>query len=267
MTIESENERFSESEASEELINEMFADSKKSNCFIILNDDDDNYIQALAFKSKKHGLNYIEYRENEQNYGCLCNGNAHEKIREAFIKYLKRDHSWRDMFEWTPIDEDDAEEDTAEDVDWDEELYRLELGEEEELILTRRKIKGTVRATVTKSDGSKVTSMRTIDTLLNLVTSTEIVTKGVPDSIGEAFVVALIAAGICFWQDFTPWKWYTSGLAALLFICLFYKQYSFRIAIAGSEMEIPCTTSNKEDVVGFVAAVHEAKEAYESRND
>ena len=267
MTIESENENFPESEATEELINEMFADSKKSNCFIILSDDDDNYLQASAFKSKKQGLNYIEYRENEQRYGCVCNGNAHEKIRDAFIKYFERDDSWRDMFEWIPLDDDDEDDDNEEEMDWDEELYRLELGNGEELILTRRKIKGTVRAIVTKPDGSKVTSMRTIDALLDLVTSTEIVTKGVPDSIGGAFVIALIAAGICFWQDFTPWKWYAAGFTALFFICLFYKQYSFRIAIAGSEMEIPFTTGSKEDIMGFVTAVHEAKEVYESRND
>ena len=267
MTIESENESFPQSEASIELINEMFADSKKSNCFIILNTDDDNYIQASAYESKKHGLNYIEYHENGQSYGCVSEGNVHAKIKDAFIKYFNHDDSWRNMFEWTPLDEDDSEDDDAEDVDWDEEIYRLKLGKEEELVLTRRKIKGTVGAIITKSDGSKVTSMRTIDALLNLVTSTEIVVQGVPESTVGAFVIALIAAGVCFWQDFTPWKWYVSGFAALLFICLFYKQYSFRIAIAGSEMEIPFTTGSKEDVMGFVAAVHEAKEAYESRND
>lgn len=178
MTIESKNEIFPKSKASVKLINELFADSEKSKADIILGDDD-NWIQAASYRSK-HGLNYIEYKESEESYCCVCSGKAHEKIKSAFIKYYKGDNTWRNMFEWVSIDEEEADdtidEEEADDIDWNEEVDRLEF-EEGELMLTNSRVSGTITSTTENDEKSSTVK---INSTLDQIDGVEIVTRNVP---------------------------------------------------------------------------------------
>lgn len=159
--------------------------------------------------------------------------------------------------------EDLDDEEEEDEPDWDEEVMSLDFKDGGRLVLTRRKITGNVLIETKKPDGSSVKSNRQLDASLSLVTSTEVLTEGVSDKVGTVFVGFLIATGIAFWLEISPWNWCLAGLSVILFLCLFIKSYAFRIAIAGSEMDIPFTSGNKEDVLTFVEAVHTAKAEYE----
>lgn len=192
MTIESENEFFPKSKASVKLINEIFADSEKSKAYIILGDDD-NWIQASSHRSK-HGLNYIEYKESEESYCCVCSGKAHEKIKSAFIKYYKGDNTWRNMFEWVSIDEEEAD-----DIDWNEEVDRLEFeeGDEGELVLTNSRVYGTIIST---TDDDEKSSTVKINSTLDQIDGVEIVTHNVPWFTDNFFTLASVTLAIVLWS-------------------------------------------------------------------
>ena len=87
--------------ATESDIRKAFADDCERGEFAILSESDQVYIQASG---QGDGPYLLEYREGDDNRHYQCTREAtRSEVESAFIKYLKRDPSWKTDIPWSQL--------------------------------------------------------------------------------------------------------------------------------------------------------------------
>jgi len=142
-------------------------------------------------------------------------------------------------------------------------VMTLKLKKAGQLSLTTKKIRGKIKARTEKPDGSRVTAVKDIDILLNLVTGTEVITIGPSNGTVGAFVIFLLGTIGCYYIGQTTLGHWVAGLTFLILLMLCSKNYIFKISVGGNDMEIPMVSSEKKVVNQFVEAVRATKADYE----
>ena len=88
--------------ATEPEIRNAFADDHGRGEFIILSDAEQVFIQA---SDEGDGRYTLEYREggDDRHFQCTCDVRKAE-VEAAFLKYMKRDATWKTDFPWKKLD-------------------------------------------------------------------------------------------------------------------------------------------------------------------
>jgi hypothetical protein len=73
--------------------------------FAILGPDPDTYIQCAEQKEPPHGY-VLEYQDGslDRHYQAVDGPITLDRVISAFIKYLRRDPSWRSDFRWEKLE-------------------------------------------------------------------------------------------------------------------------------------------------------------------
>lgn len=89
------------SDVTEEAILKAFSDDDGRGSFIILSESDQTFIQAAGTGNGPYAL---EYRDGDEtrHYQCLRDLKRSE-VQSAFLKYLRRDSSWKTDFQWSVL--------------------------------------------------------------------------------------------------------------------------------------------------------------------
>jgi hypothetical protein len=83
-------------------IRNAFADDSGRGEYIILSEADQVFIQAAG---ELDGPYALEYREGDANHHFACVYDVKkEKVEAAFMKYLRRDPTWKTDFEWKRLE-------------------------------------------------------------------------------------------------------------------------------------------------------------------
>lgn len=95
-------QNISSENATEAEIRNAFADDRGRGEFIILSDAHQVYIQASG---EDDGPYALEYREGgaDSHFECTRDINKGE-VEAAFLKYLRRDDSWKADFPWRKLE-------------------------------------------------------------------------------------------------------------------------------------------------------------------
>lgn len=86
---------------------EAFEDDKGRGEFIILSQSQQVYMQAAG---EGYGPYTLEYREGDDESHFQCSQDLEKsQVREAFIKYLEGDESWKTSHEWKTLEQVEQE--------------------------------------------------------------------------------------------------------------------------------------------------------------
>lgn len=91
------------SDVTEEAILKAFLDDDGRGSFIILSESDQVFIQAAG---EGTGPYTLEYREGDEtrHHQCLRQL-ARSEVQSAFLKYLRRDASFKTDYQWSALEE------------------------------------------------------------------------------------------------------------------------------------------------------------------
>ena len=91
------------SDVTEAAILKAFSDDDGRGSFIILSEADQVFIQAAGTGDGPYTL---EYRDGDAKRHHQCLGEPkRSEVQSAFLKYLRRDESWKRDFQWSALKE------------------------------------------------------------------------------------------------------------------------------------------------------------------
>ena len=89
------------SDVTEEAILKAFSDDDGRGSFIILAESDQTFIQAAG---EDNGPYALEYRDGDETRHYQCSRDLkRSEVQSAFLKYLRRDASWKTDFQWSAL--------------------------------------------------------------------------------------------------------------------------------------------------------------------
>lgn len=95
-------ESFGYKDVNEEEVIKIFEDDYERGEYVTLSCDKQTFIQAAGQDDDPHVL---EYREGGADKYYVCTEMvSKEKVKNAFLKYLRRDNSWKNDFEWKKLE-------------------------------------------------------------------------------------------------------------------------------------------------------------------
>lgn len=93
-------ESYSDSDASEKLINEIFDGDFDPGEFVILSQSAQIYIQVVG---EYDGPFRLEYREGSWENHFYTSVDSKLQVKEAFLKYFNQDQTWKSEFNWQKL--------------------------------------------------------------------------------------------------------------------------------------------------------------------
>lgn len=130
------------------------------------------------------------------------------------------------------------------------------------LCLTTKKIRGKAKTIEQMPDGRRVTSVKDIDALLNLVTSTEVISKGASNGIVGMFGLCLIITIVGLIKcPLTMMTMIAAAITLLLLLFVLQKEYCLVISIAGKDLSMKI--KDRETANRFVEEIRKTKAEYE----